>query len=145
MLCLHASLTAARAVQLKAQLDSGMKALERGQRAADADALQAAVDAAAATESTAALLAEPVKAAAKQLAQWRNLTESEARLARVLKDGASTQQLARAIRDASTAGVSVSSAKRTLKVRAAAGHRVTRAAGGVSASRRAPYCANPHL
>ena len=106
-------------VQLKAQIEADMRALDRSQRATDADALQATLDDAAASASAAELLADTLKAAGKQVAQWRNLTGSEAKLARVLREGASTQQLARAIQDASAAGVNVAAAKRTLKVRSA--------------------------
>lgn len=96
-----------------------MRTLERGQRREDVDAVEAALAAVEASKGAAELLVDAVKAARKRVEQWQALTASDAKLQRVLRDGASTAQLARAIQEASTAGVKVAAAKRTLKVRLA--------------------------
>ena len=103
-------------VQLRSQLELAMRTLERGQRREDVDAVEAALAAVQDSVGTAELLADAVKAARKRVEQWQALTASDAKLQRVLRDGASTAQLARAIQEASTAGVKVAAAKRTLKV-----------------------------
>lgn len=107
----------ARCVQLRSQLELAMRALERGQRKEDADAVEAALAAVRDSEGSAELLSDAIKAARKCVEQWQALTASDAKLQRMLREGATTQQLARAIQEASATGVKVTSAKRTLKVR----------------------------
>jgi hypothetical protein len=104
-------------VQLRSQLELAMRALERGQRREDADAVEAALAAVQGSAGAAELLADATKAGRKCVEQWHALTASDAKLQRMLRDGASTAQLQRAIQEASAAGVKVTSAKRTLKVR----------------------------
>jgi K+-sensing histidine kinase KdpD len=104
-------------LQLRSQLELAMRALERGQRKEDADAVEAALVAVTESEGSAELLTDATKAARKCVEQWHALNASDAKLQRMLRDGASTAQLARAIQEASAAGVKVVSAKRTLKVR----------------------------
>lgn len=103
-------------LQLRSQLELAMRALERGQRKEDADAVEAALLAVAESDGSAELLTDATKAARKSVEQWHALNASDAKLQRMLRDGASTAQLARAIQEASSAGVKVASAKRTLKV-----------------------------
>lgn len=103
-------------MQLRSQLELAMRTLERGQRREDVDAVESALAAVEASKGATELLADAVKAARKRVEQWQALTASDAKLQRVLRDGASTAQLARAIQEASTAGVKVATAKRTLKV-----------------------------
>jgi hypothetical protein len=103
-------------LQMKAQLEAGMRGLERSQRGEDADTLAATIQLTTESEAAGELLGDTIKAARKRLDLWRNLTASEAKLSRVLCQGASTQQLSRAIQEASVVGVKVGSAKRTLKV-----------------------------
>lgn len=104
-------------MQLRSQLELAMRALERGQRKEDADAVEAALEAVTQSEGSSELLSDATKAARKSVEQWHALNASDAKLQRMLRDGASTAQLARAIQEASAAGVKVVSAKRTLKVR----------------------------
>lgn len=81
-----------------------MRALERGQRAEDAEHLGHALDAALQHPDQ---LTETIAAARDKVQRWRSQTASEAKLQRALREGATTQQLARAIQDASAAGVKV--------------------------------------
>jgi hypothetical protein len=106
-----------RDVQVKSTLESATHALARQQRQEDADAVSAAVASATKSDGLSDLLSDAIKAGRQQLEVWQNLTASEAKLVRVLDDGATTQQLSRAIQEATAAGVKVASAKRTLKVR----------------------------
>jgi hypothetical protein len=106
------------AVQVRANLDAATRALDRGQREEDAVALEAALAATEASPACAALLGDTLRAARRRLTNWRAVAASEARLQRALRDGVATAALARAVQDASAAGVKVTVAKKTLKVRA---------------------------
>ena len=71
-----------------------MRAMERGQRQDEADNLDAAIAHAAEHPQ---LLNDSIRAAQDKLGQWRSQTASEAKLQRALHEGASAQQLSRAI------------------------------------------------
>lgn len=64
---------------------------------------------------------------------WSSQCNSEARLARALRDGASAATLARAIQEAAAAGVKVAAAKRTLKLMQGLEAAMAAAGGGPAA------------
>jgi hypothetical protein len=104
------------AVQLRAQVEAAARSFEQSQRREDADAVVEAIKGVQASPNAADLLADFVRPVQQKLDVWRTQTASEAKLNKALASGASTQQLARAIQEASAAGVKVNKAKRTLKV-----------------------------
>jgi enoyl reductase-like protein len=103
-------------VQLRAQVEAAARLFEQSQRREDADAVVEAIKGVQASPDAADLLADFVRPVQQKLDVWRTQTASEAKLNKALASGASTQQLARAIQEASAAGVKVNKAKRTLKV-----------------------------
>jgi hypothetical protein len=88
------------------------------------------------------LLSSDIAKARKALEQWRTMAVSDEKLARALREGASTAALGRAIQEASASGVKVQHAKRVLKLmQALEGALATAASGAETASDRCAQAA----
>lgn len=103
-------------MQLRAQVEAAVRSFEQSKRSEDADSVVEAIKAVEDDTEAAKILADFVRPVQQKLDSWKAQNASEAKLNRALASGASTQQLARAVQEASAAGVKVGKAKRTLKV-----------------------------
>ncbi|GIL77205.1 hypothetical protein Vretifemale_6566 [Volvox reticuliferus] len=101
------------AARMRTALETALRNLQNQLRLEDAEALERALQDAAKWED---LLAPDIAKARKALEHWRAMTVSDAKLARLLHEGASTGVLARAIQEAAASGVKVQQAKRVLKL-----------------------------
>ncbi|KXZ46814.1 hypothetical protein GPECTOR_40g548 [Gonium pectorale] len=101
------------AARVRGVLETALRNLQNQLRTEDAEALERALQDAAKWED---LLAADTAKARKALEQWRCMTVSDAKLARLLREGASTGGLAKAIQEAAASGVKVQHAKRVLKL-----------------------------
>ncbi|GIL58872.1 hypothetical protein Vafri_13838, partial [Volvox africanus] len=101
------------AARMRTGLETALRNLQNQLRSEDAEALERALQDAAKWED---LLAPDIAKSRKALEQWRAMTVSDAKLARLLHEGASTGVLARAIQEAAASGVKVQQAKRVLKL-----------------------------
>ncbi|GLI59507.1 hypothetical protein VaNZ11_001399 [Volvox africanus] len=101
------------AARMRTGLETALRNLQNQLRSEDAEALERALQDAAKWED---LLAPDIAKARKALEHWRAMTVSDAKLARLLHEGASTGVLARAIQEAAASGVKVQQAKRVLKL-----------------------------
>lgn len=96
-ICRHAGELRARldeASQAKAWLQTALEALLKHSRAEDAAAVEEAMQTA---QDCDAALEEDIAAAQQALQRWQRTTNNEAKLAKVLKEGASVAGLSRAI------------------------------------------------
>ncbi|GLC37451.1 hypothetical protein PLESTB_001584400 [Pleodorina starrii] len=101
------------AARMRTTLETALRNLQNQLRPEDAEALERALQDAVRWED---LLAADVAKARKALEHWRAMTVSDAKLARLLREGTSTGVLARAIQEAAASGVKVQQAKRVLKL-----------------------------
>ncbi|EFJ48899.1 hypothetical protein VOLCADRAFT_90642 [Volvox carteri f. nagariensis] len=101
------------AARMRTTLETALRNLQNQLRPEDAEVLERALQDAARWED---LLAPDLARARKALEHWRAMTVSDAKLARLLREGASTGVLARAIQEAAASGVKVQQAKRVLKL-----------------------------
>lgn len=90
---LRASLEAA--AKARAALEAAVRALGRGGRAEDEEAVESAIN--EAIHAGRHLLEEDVERARDSLQRWRDAAACEAKLTRALKSGTNTAQLARTI------------------------------------------------
>eukprot|EP00198_Chlamydomonas_reinhardtii_P006390 XP_001695726.1 predicted protein [Chlamydomonas reinhardtii] len=101
------------AARARSGLETALRNLQNQLRPEDAEALERALQDATKWEE---LLSGDTAKARKALEQWRSMTVSDAKLARLLREGASPAVLAKAIQEAAASGVKVQNAKRVLKL-----------------------------
>ena len=101
------------AFKLRQQLQNGVKTLQKHHRKVDAAALEEAIQSAAACQH---LLEEDTLKAQEALDHWNSIQKMEEHLHHVIQGAEESNEVSRAIHEASAAGVKTQTAKKILKL-----------------------------